>query len=103
MINAGGVINISHEGPAYRKPEAVAHVTKIHDTLGEIFRRADAEGIPTSEAADRLAEERLTRARTGTNGATETGKARIAGTSVRVRGQAPRVANGALRSPASVS
>jgi leucine dehydrogenase len=61
VINAGGVINISHEGPAYDKREAVNHVAKIRDTLREIFGRADAEGVPTSEAADRLAEERFTK------------------------------------------
>ena len=61
VINAGGVINISHEGPAYDKREAVNHVAKIHDTLREIFGRADAAGMPTSEAADRLAEERFTK------------------------------------------
>jgi leucine dehydrogenase len=59
VINAGGVINISHEGAAYRKDEAVKHVARIHDTLAEIFRRADAEKIPTSQAADALALERL--------------------------------------------
>jgi leucine dehydrogenase len=36
-------------------------VAKIHDTLREIFGRADAAGVPTSEAADRLAEERFTK------------------------------------------
>ncbi len=59
VINAGGVINISHEGPGYSKEAAVKHVARIHDTLSEIFRRADAENIPTSEAADALALERL--------------------------------------------
>jgi leucine dehydrogenase len=59
VINAGGVINISHEGPGYDKQAAVDHVAKIHDTLREIFGRAEAAGIPTSEAADRLAEERF--------------------------------------------
>ncbi|MFQ6016568.1 MAG: Glu/Leu/Phe/Val dehydrogenase dimerization domain-containing protein [Kiloniellaceae bacterium] len=59
VINAGGIIHISHEGPSYDKAEAVDHVARIHDTLREIFSRADASGIPTSEAADRLAEERL--------------------------------------------
>ncbi len=61
VINAGGVINISHEGPAYDKQAAVDHVGRIHDTLREIFGRAEAAGIPTSEAADRLAEERFTK------------------------------------------
>ena len=59
VINAGGVINISHEGPDYDQQVAVNHVARIHDTLREIFGRAEAAGIPTSEAADRLAEERF--------------------------------------------
>ena len=59
VINAGGVINISHEGPDYDKRAAVDHVARIHDNLREIFGRAEAAGIPTSEAADRLAEERF--------------------------------------------
>ncbi|WP_340117357.1 Glu/Leu/Phe/Val dehydrogenase dimerization domain-containing protein [Pelagibius sp. 7325] len=59
VINAGGVIVISHEGPAYDESKAFAHVAQIHDTLLEIFRRADAHKVATSEAADRLAEERF--------------------------------------------
>lgn len=59
VINAGGVINISHEGPAYDKDKAFAHVAEIHDTLLEIFRRAEAEGLSTATAADRIAEERF--------------------------------------------
>ena len=63
VINAGGVINISHEttaaGRRYDKTAAFAHVARIHDTLTEIFERADKAGIPTSEAADRLAEQRF--------------------------------------------
>ena len=59
VINAGGVINISHEGPNYDKQAAVDHVARIHDTLREIFGRAEASSIPTSEAADHLAEERF--------------------------------------------
>lgn len=64
VINAGGVINISHEtrpgGRPYDKDAAFAHVARIHDTLLEIFARADEAGLPTSEAADRLAEARFT-------------------------------------------
>ncbi|TQV82043.1 Glu/Leu/Phe/Val dehydrogenase dimerization domain-containing protein [Denitrobaculum tricleocarpae] len=61
VINAGGVINISHEGPAYDQERAFAHVAKIHDTLTEIFKRSAASGVPTFQAADRLAEERFQR------------------------------------------
>jgi hypothetical protein len=34
-------------------------VARIGATLSEVFRLAEAEKIPTSEAADRLAERRL--------------------------------------------
>jgi len=63
VINAGGIIAISHEGPAYDESKAFAHVAQIHDTLLEIFRRAEAEKVATSEAADRLAEERFRKPR----------------------------------------
>ncbi len=59
VINAGGVIIISHEGPRFDEAEAFAHIAQIHDTLLDVFRRSDATGVPTSEAADRLAEERF--------------------------------------------
>ena len=60
LINAGGIINISYEGPNYDRARAFSHVALIHDTLLSIFQRADAAGIPTSKAADQLAEERFT-------------------------------------------
>ncbi|MEM7222342.1 MAG: Glu/Leu/Phe/Val dehydrogenase dimerization domain-containing protein [Pseudomonadota bacterium] len=59
VINAGGIINISHEGPGYDRAKAFAHVARIGDTLGEIFARAGRQGTATSEAADRLAEDRF--------------------------------------------
>jgi len=62
-INAGGIINVSHEstrtGRPYDRQAAFAHIARIQDTLGRIFEIADADRIPTSVAADRLAEERL--------------------------------------------
>ncbi len=63
VINAGGIIAISHEtrpgGPAYDRDAAFAHVARIGETLTEIYRRAERADLPTSEAADRLAEERF--------------------------------------------
>jgi len=61
VINAGGVINISHEldGGGYDRETAFAHVGRIHDTLLTIFSRADQDGLPTNVAADRIAEERF--------------------------------------------
>ncbi len=63
VINAGGIINISHEVPSYDRELAFDHVAGIHDTLAELFARAEAEGLPTSEMADLLAAERINEAR----------------------------------------
>ena len=62
-INAGGVIVIAHEtrpgSPAYDETLAMQHVDRIHDTLLAIFERAEQDGVATSLAADRVAEDRL--------------------------------------------
>jgi len=41
--------------------QSLAKVDEIYDAVLAIFRTAKAEGIPTYEAADRLAERRLKR------------------------------------------
>ena len=58
-INAGGLINIAHEGAGYDRERALADAGGIYDTLSELFVRADAEDLPTNETADRIAEERV--------------------------------------------
>ena len=55
VINAGGSINISHEGPQYDRSRAYEHVGRIGGTLMEIFDRAERDGISTNRAADALA------------------------------------------------
>lgn len=66
VINAGGVINIAHEtragGPAYDRARAFQAVARIAETLEEIFRCAQQQGIATSEAADQLALARVEQA-----------------------------------------
>jgi len=63
-INAGGVINVCYEhlsGPGgYNRDKAYAHIGKIAGTMQAIFDLAAQQDIPTSLAADRLAEQRLT-------------------------------------------
>ena len=61
VTNAGGVINIADElrSDGYDHDRAYAAVTTIRDTLRRVFDRADADGMTTAHAADRLAEERL--------------------------------------------
>ncbi len=63
-INAGGVINISLESGRYDRDLALERTGKIYDTLMEIFRRAEADGLATSDVADRMARERIDAART---------------------------------------
>lgn len=61
VINAGGLINVSYEGPFYKKSDPLKHLDSIALTLNEIFSISKAEDIPTSQAADLLAKERLDR------------------------------------------
>jgi leucine dehydrogenase len=59
VVNAGGVINIAEEPHGYDRQRAMDRIRTIHDTLTRVFDRADADGITTAAAANRLAEERI--------------------------------------------
>ncbi len=65
LINAGGLISVYYEhvarknGKKYDRAQVEAHVKKIDETAESIFRRAEADGISTSAAADRIAEQRF--------------------------------------------
>jgi leucine dehydrogenase len=63
VINAGGLINVSYEqlsGPGgYVREKAYSHIERIAPTLQMIFEVSQQQGIATSTAADRLAEQRL--------------------------------------------
>jgi leucine dehydrogenase len=61
VVNAGGVINNAMQLEDYDRERVMRLSGKIHVTLLEVFRRADAEGIPTGRAADLIAEERMAR------------------------------------------
>lgn len=65
VINAGGIINVSVEfaDGGYNEEEALKRIERIPQALTELWDIADAEGIPTSTAADRLAEQILSQAR----------------------------------------
>src|SRR5947207_7098516 len=63
VINAGGLINVEDELHGYDHARAHRKAESIANTLREIFRAADVEGITPSEAADRLAESRIAAAR----------------------------------------
>ena len=59
VANAGGVINVCIGVLGWERARAAAKVDGIYDTLLNIFRVAETRGIPTSMAADQLAERRL--------------------------------------------
>ena len=72
VINAGGAINASRELIGYDRDDAYAAIEGIPATLLEIFARAEREDVPTSVAADRVAEQRIDRGRrSGAASATE--------------------------------
>ena len=58
-INAGGLINVAQEYAGYVEQKVRAKTSQIYDTMLEIFRRADAQGLTTDVVADRIAEERF--------------------------------------------
>lgn len=63
VINAGGLINVYGELHGWSADRSKRKATEIHSTLLRIFERAKEEGVPTAVAADRLAEQRIQRAR----------------------------------------
>src|SRR5215203_5836460 len=59
VINAGGLINVADELEGYSPERAKAKVEGIYAAVRDILHRAKAEGVPTSEAADRMAKDRI--------------------------------------------
>ncbi len=61
--NAGGLISIYGERRGWSRERARGKVAEIFDTLCRVFGLARSEGTTPADAADRLAEERLSAAR----------------------------------------
>jgi leucine dehydrogenase len=59
VINAGGLINVYGELNGWTADRAKRKAGEIYDTLLQLFDLANEQGIPTFEAADRLAERRI--------------------------------------------
>ncbi len=59
VINAGGIINIANEQPAYDRDKAKSQTRKISGTLWQIFKRSRELDQPTSAVANELARQRL--------------------------------------------
>ncbi len=60
VINAGGIIAVSHEIlNDFEQSRVVAKVEAIGDRLAQIFSEADRDGMATAAVADRLAEAKI--------------------------------------------
>ncbi|HEX6134571.1 MAG TPA: Glu/Leu/Phe/Val dehydrogenase dimerization domain-containing protein [Longimicrobiales bacterium] len=59
VINAGGLINVYGELNDWTSDQARRKAGEIYETLGQIFELAKQDGLPTYEAADRVAERRV--------------------------------------------
>ncbi len=59
VANAGGVINVFGEVAGWDGDRALRKADDIYDTILSVYEIAKSDGIPTYEAADRLAERRL--------------------------------------------
>lgn len=61
VINSGGLIQVADElNPGgWREERVKARVEQIGERLAEVFHVADSQAIPTADAADRVAEQRM--------------------------------------------
>ncbi len=58
-INAGGLINVANELEGYSEKRALRQAEGIYDIIRKIFEIADREKLPTSVAANKIAEDRI--------------------------------------------
>lgn len=59
VINAGGLINVSHELASYNRERAIRDIEKIYDRLLDIYHISEKEDITTFEAAKVFAKKRI--------------------------------------------
>ncbi len=61
IVNGGGIVNIADEfeDGGYQRERAFQRVAQIGERLLAVFRRAEAEGVATNVAAERIAEDHI--------------------------------------------
>jgi leucine dehydrogenase len=59
LINAGGIINCAWERRGYNRDAALKQTEDIYQTALGIFKRSRTENIPTNQAANQAAEQRV--------------------------------------------
>jgi leucine dehydrogenase len=65
VVNAGGLIDVAHEGPGYDPAAVLKDCERIHGITLEVFERSARDGTAPSATALRMAEENLTPRRPG--------------------------------------
>lgn len=61
VINAGGLMNVANELDGYRQDRALKQAAAIYDILTEVIKVAKEQKIPTYQASNKMAEERITK------------------------------------------
>jgi leucine dehydrogenase len=59
VINSGGLINVANELEGYRQDRAMKQAEGIYEIVKRVISLSKKQNIPTHEASDNLAEERL--------------------------------------------
>ncbi len=59
VINAGGLINVANEIEGYRQDRAMKQAESIYEIVKKVLNTSKELSIPTNEASQKIAEERL--------------------------------------------
>lgn len=59
VINAGGLINVAHEGKNYDPENVMQKVAKIYDSIEKVLNLAKIEKISSKQSSDKIAEEKM--------------------------------------------
>jgi leucine dehydrogenase len=59
VINSGGLINVANELEGYNQERAIKQVSRIYEIVAGIMDRSQKLNVPTYEAANKMAEERI--------------------------------------------
>ena len=59
LVNAGGLIQVADELEGFSFERAQSRASRIFESTLEVFRIAEADGVPPAVAADRMAERRI--------------------------------------------
>ena len=59
VINAGGLMNVANELEGYRQDRALKQAAGIYDILIDVIKVSEEQKIPTHQASNKMAEERI--------------------------------------------